>query len=567
MFHNALFLGSISFIGFIIAYNTYGKFLSRRIFHLSEKAEVPSHALEDGRDYVPTRKEIVFGHHFTSIAGLGPIVGPAIGVIWGWVPAFLWMTFGSIFMGAVHDFGSLVVSLRTQGKSLGEVAKKVISPRVRYLFLFIIFFELWIVIAIFALIIAILFQMYPTSVFPIWMEVPIAIWLGHVVYRKKKSITGISIWAIIIMYATIFMGTYLIPSFKMPKIGFLSGVEIWMIILFAYCYIASTLPVWKLLQPRDYMNSHELSVLLFFLFLGLMFSHPQVVAPYVRLHPTGAPPLWPFLFVTIACGAISGFHSLVSSGTSSKQLESETHAQFVGYGGMLLEGTLGILVLTAVMGGIGLGVKTNSGFLTGTQAWHHFYSSWQAASTLNAKLSAFVIGASNMLSSLHIPKNFSITVLAVFIVSFGATTLDSATRIQRYVISELTHGSKINLLSSRHPATLLAVFSALLLAFAQKGGKGALILWPLFGTVNQLLAALALLVITTYLFKKKINPIYAFIPFLFMTVMTGWALFLNIRKFLITHTWYLFLIGIMVFLLEIWMIVESIYSMKLRDNG
>jgi len=544
-----------------------GRFLSKKIFRLDEKVQTPSHSLKDGYDYVPTRKEIVFGHHFTSIAGLGPIVGPAIGIIWGWVPAILWVVFGSIFLGAVHDFGALVVSLRARGKTLGEVAGKLVSPRVKYLFLLIIFFELWIVIAIFALIIGILFQMYPASVFPIWMEIPIAMWLGHMVYRKRGNPLGISIIALLLMYGTILVGAYLLPI-KMPSIGVLSGIEVWMLILFLYCYIASTLPVWKLLQPRDFINSHELIVLFFLLFLGLLFSRPLIVAPAVQLHPPGAPGIWPFLFVIIACGAISGFHSLVSSGTSSKQLESETHAQFVGYGGMIMEGALAILVLTAVMGGIGLGIKTKGGILTGSSAWHHFYYSWHAASGLNAKISAFVNGSVNMLSSLHIPENLASTLLGVFLVSFAATTLDSATRIQRYVISELAQGSRLNFLSYRHPATLVAVLSALALAFAQKGGKGAMILWPLFGTVNQLLAGLALLVITVYLVKRKINAIYTFIPFLFMTVMTGWALLLNIRNFYHTHIWHLFSIGLGVFFLETWMIGESILAIRkgIRKN-
>jgi len=540
---DTVFLGVLSFLGFIIAYNTYGKFLSQRIFRLDKRAEVPSKSLRDEQDYVPTRKEIVFGHHFTSISGLGPIVGPAIGIIWGWVPAMLWVVFGSIFLGAVHDLGSLVVSLRNQGQSLGEIAGKLVSPRVGYLFLFIIFFELWIVIAIFALIIAILFQMYPTAVFPIWMEIPIAMWLGYMIYRKKSSPMGVSIVALILMYATILVGTYLLPPLKLPSLGGFSSIEIWMFILLLYCYIASTLPVWRLLQPRDFINSHELMVLLFFLFLGLLFSRPPIVAPALQLHPAGAPSLYPFLFVVIACGAISGFHSLVSSGVSSKQLESENHAQFVGYGGMLMEGVLSVLVLAAVMGGIGLGVKTKAGLLTGSAAWQHLYFSWQAASGLNAKISAFVTGSVNMLASLHIPRELSATLLGVFLVSFAATTLDSATRIQRYVIAELSKDTRLNFLSYRHPATLAAVLSALLLAFIQKGGRGAIVLWPLFGTVNQLLAGLALLVITLYLIKRKIRAIYTFLPFLFMVIMTGWALLLNIKRFYYTRIWHLFFMG------------------------
>ncbi len=555
---NTLTLVLFSFAGFILAYHTYGRFLARKIFRLDDRLPVPSHTLKDDHDYVPSRKEVVFGHHFTSISGLGPILGPAIGVIWGWLPALLWVVLGSIFMGAVHDFGSLVVSLRKEGKSIGEVANSLISPRVKYLFLLIIFFELWIVIAIFALIIAILFQMYPRTVFPIWMEIPIAVWLGYMVYRRKGNLLSLSLIALFLMYITIFIGTYLLPPLRIPDTGIFTGIEIWMFILFIYCYIASTLPVWKLLQPRDFINSHELVVMLLLLFAGLLFSRPPVVAPAFNLHPAGAPPLWPFLFVVIACGAISGFHSLVSSGVSSKQLDRETDAQFVGYGGMIMEGILALLVLSAVIGGIGL---RGGGGTAGREVWYSFYSSWQAAKGLNSKISAFVTGAVNMLSSLHIPPQLSATIFGVFLVSYAATTLDSATRIQRYVIAEIFQGTPVKVFTQRHPATLLAVLTALFLAFIQKGGKGALILWPLFGTVNQLLAGLALLVITVYLYRRGISPWVAFLPFLFMIVMTGWALLLNLRNF-----WgkspHLFFIGLVIFLLELWMIGESVAAMR-----
>ena len=283
---NTLVMCVIVFVLYLIAYNTYGKFLAKKIFNLDPNRTVPSVEFNDGVDYVPTKKEVLFGHHYTSIAGLGPIVGPAIAVIWGWVPALLWVFFGSIFAGAIHDFGSLVVSIRNKGQSIGELATGLISPRVRTLFLLIIFFELWIVIAIFALVIAILFNMFPQSVFPVWFEIPIAVWLGYMVYKKNGNITTLSIVAVIVMYITVVIGAYW--PLKMPAIFGLNPIMVWMILLFIYCFFASTLPVTTLLQPRDYINAHELIVALVLIFLGVIVAHPAIVAPAFNTHAKGS---------------------------------------------------------------------------------------------------------------------------------------------------------------------------------------------------------------------------------------------------------------------------------------
>ncbi len=553
---NTLLMCVVVFVLYLIAYHTYGKFLANKIFNLDPHRTVPSVEFNDGVDYVPTKKEILFGHHYTSIAGLGPIVGPAIAVIWGWVPALLWVVFGSIFAGAVHDFGSLVVSIRNKGQSIGELATGLISPRVRTLFLLIIFFELWIVIAIFALVIAVLFKMYPQSVFPVWFEIPIALWLGYMVYKRNGNITWLSIVAVIMMYVTVVIGAYW--PLKMPGMFGLNAIEVWMIILFIYCFFASTLPVTTLLQPRDYINAHELLIALALIFLGVIFAHPTIVAPAFNPHAKGAPPIWPFLFVVIACGAISGFHSLVSSGTSSKQLANEKDAQFVGYGSMIMEGVLSVLVIASVCGGLGMAIVVKGHVLKGAAAFSAHYSSWAAAKGLGSKLSAVIVGAANMMEAYGIPKAIAITVMGVFMVSFAGTTLDTATRVQRYIVSELTTDWNLDFLSGRYVATFIAVISAVILAFHSGNGKGALVLWPLFGTVNQLLAALALLVITVYLAKKGKSLIFSGIPLIFMLFMTGWAMILNLEKFYNKGNWFLFVIGLIVFLLEIWMVIESI---------
>jgi len=562
---NSLVLALIMMVGYFVAYHTYGKFIARKIFKLNPDVVCPSTSLKDDHDFVPTKKHVLFGHHFTSIAGLGPIVGPAIAIIWGWVPAAIWVFFGAIFFGAIHDFGALVVSMRAQGRSIGDLASDLVNKRVRTLFLLIIFFELWIVIAIFGLIVALLFTVYPAAVIPVWFELVIAFCLGAWVLKKGKDIFWPSIIAVIIMYITVIIGAYLPVDFKV--IFGMTGKQAlitWIIIVFVVdAWLASSLPVQTLLQPRDFINSHQLVVAMVLITLGVLVAHPTIVAPATNFAAEGAPPVWPMIFVVIACGAISGFHSLVSSGTSSKQCNVETDSLFIGYGSMLMEGTLSVLVIVAVAAGLGLGLTGKGGeVFTGVAAFNHHYASWGAAAGLMSKIGAFVTGSANMIVSYGIPLKIALAIMAVFIVSFAATTLDSATRIQRYVVVELSTALNFKPLTGRQAGTAFAVLTAILLAFYDGSGKGALKLWPLFGTVNQLLAGLALLVTTIYLARRKTNIAYTCVPMIFMLIMTGWAMIINIQKFYNTSNWLLFTIGLAVFVLEIWMIIESVLVLK-----
>jgi len=559
----ALAIMVLAFAGYIIMYQLYGKYIGRKIFALSGEVKTPSREFEDGRDYVPTKKEIIFGHHFTSIAGTGPIVGPAIAIIWGWVPAMLWIFVGSIVMGAVHDFGALIISMRNQGKSISEYTAKYVNDRTKFLFFLIVFLELWIVIAIFGLIIAIIFSMYPQSVLAVWVEVPIAIYLGYLIYQKGKDAMTWSIYAIIAMYVCVFLGPYL--PFNMPAIAGIPPTGIWTIILLTYAFIASVLPVTTLLQPRDFINSHQLIIAMALLVLGVIAAsfggNLDIVAPAVQMSPVKAPPMWPFLFITIACGAISGFHALVSSGTSAKQVRDERDSLFVGYGSMLLEGTLATLVVIAVAAGIGLGYTTKAGeTLSGVAAWTTHYSSWAAAAGLGSKITAFVDGAANMIMTLGIPKQFTLAIMAVFVASFAGTTLDTATRIQRYVIGELGNSIKLPALNNRWVGTAVAVVTALILAFATGAdGKGALKLWPLFGAVNQTLAALALIIITLYLKARGgLKWMIAGLPAIFMSVMTIWAVIINQVEFGTAHNILLQVINVCILLIALWIVIEGV---------
>ncbi|MFW6297784.1 MAG: carbon starvation protein A [Desulfosalsimonas sp.] len=559
---SSLILVVLMLAGFVIAYHTYGRFLGGKIFQLAADRVCPSHELRDDLDFVPTNRHVLFGHHFTSIAGLGPILGPAIAVIWGWVPAVLWVFLGSIFMGAVHDFGALIISLRNNGRSIGDISGDLVSPRVRILFLLIIFFLLLIVIAVFALIIAILFNMYPEAVIPVWIEVPIAVWLGYMVYKKGASHVTLGIVAVILLYLFVVVGTFLPVDFTALGLSDNGALITWMVILFIYAFIASRLPVHVLLQPRDYINSHQMFVAFALLALGVIIARPEIVAPAYQASPEGAPPIWPFLFVVIACGAISGFHSLVSSGTSSKQCYSEDDARFIGYGAMITEGALSTFVIVACVAGVGIGMTVGGSTFTGVEAFTHHYASWAAANGLGAKIDAFVQGAANMVGSYGIPKSITVTIMGVFLVSFAATTLDTATRLQRYIVGELGRAIKLPQIGEPTVATLIAVITAFILAFYNGSGKGALTLWPLFGAANQLLAGLALLIITIYLVRKKVPSFYAAIPMVFMIIMTGWAMIINLQNFYNSANWLLFFIGGCIILLEIWMIIEAAIYFK-----
>jgi carbon starvation protein len=560
---DALLIMVISFIGYIVMYQVYGRFIGSKIFKLAKSAEVPSVVQEDGVDYVPTKKEVIFGHHFTSIAGTGPIVGPAIAIIWGWVPAMIWVFFGSIFMGAVHDFGALIISMRNQGKSIADYTSKYVNNRTRFFFFLIVFLELWIVIAIFGLVIAVVFAMYPESVLPVWCEVPIALYLGHAIYKQGKSIITWSIIAVVLMYVTVFIGAVL--PIKMPTIAGIPPTGVWTILLLIYAFFASTLPVTTLLQPRDFINSHQLMIVMVLLVIGVFvsafFANLSIVAPAVQMSPAEAPPMWPFLFITIACGAISGFHSLVSSGTSAKQVRYETDSLFVGYGSMLMEGALATLVIIAVSAGIGMGYVTKSGeTLMGVAAWTTHYASWAAADGLGSKVTAFVDGSANMIASFGVPASIAVVIMGVFVASFAGTTLDTATRIQRYILSELFDSVKLTALTGKYVTTFLAVGTALLLAFASgPSGNGALKLWPLFGAVNQTLAGLALIIITVYLKDKGgVKWLISGIPALFMMVMTIWALILNQTNFGTAHNVLLQVVNAIILILAVWITVEGV---------
>ena len=592
----AIALGAL--VLYLVAYHTYGRFLARKIFKLDSAARVPSVEMEDGNDYVPTRKGVIFGHHFTSIAGTGPIVGPALAVIWGWVPALLWVLFGSILIGAVHDFGALVVSMRNRGQTVGDIAGRVLSKRTRLLFLSVLFLALTIVLAIFGLVIASVWDLYPQSIFPCLIQIPLAVLIGVYVHRRGVNILIPSIITLGLMYLTIFYGNVGILGAFNQMLGGEPGVIgdgiptiAWVAILLLYSYIASVLPVWTLLQPRDFINSLQLISALGLIMIGLVVAgliggapaaggerqSLEIVAPAFRMAPEGAPWIFPFLFITIACGAISGFHCLVSSGTSSKQVKCESDAQFVGYGSMLTEGFLATLVILACVAGLGLGAKGADGTLFGSAAYDARYGSWAAAGGLGAKVGAFVEGSANFLVALGLSAPFAIALMGVFVASFAAPTLDTACRLQRYVVQELAStfvprervGSAqlrfnpLKWLTNKHGATIFAIVVAGTLAYMPGKpdgvpGTGGLLLWPLFGATNQLLAGLAFLVITFWLWRRALPVWFIVIPTLFMLILPGIAMSMNVVTFVKDSQWLLAALGLATIALQLWIIFEAV---------
>lgn len=572
-----LLVAILSFAGFILAYHTYGRYLARKIFDLDPDAIVPATEINDGVDFVPTRRAIVFGHHFTSIAGTGPIVGPAIAVFWGWLPALLWVVLGSIFIGAVHDFGSLVVSLRSRGQTIGDVAGRMISTRARLLFLIILFFALTVVLAIFGLVIAVIFSVYPQSVLSVWIAMPLAVALGFWLYKFKGALLGPSLICLFIVYLAVYAGVRWnipvpfgdLPLFAGAGVGFFAGlgskVVLWTVVLLAYCFFASVLPVWMLLQPRDYINSHQLLVALFLLVAGLVVARPDMVAPVYHGTVTNAPPIIPFLFITIACGAISGFHCVVASGTSSKQIARETDAQYVGYGAMLLEGALAVLVILACTAGLGMGSHKAGSALTGAAAWSEYYAGDWAQMKLPQMIGAFVDGGANMIGALGVPLDIAVGIIAVMVACFAATTLDTATRLQRYVLQELGGALRIAPLKNKYVATSVAVVSAGAMAMISGPsgpGSGGLILWPLFGAINQLLAGLAFLVVAFYLIRHNKPIFFLVIPLCLMIVLPAWAMTYQIIGFYRDGNMLLVVLGTLVEGLQAWMIVEAVIMWK-----
>jgi carbon starvation protein len=443
------------------------------------------------------------------------------------------------------------------------------------LFLLLIFFLLLMVNAVFAVIIANLFIANPGAVLPVWGSLVVALVVGFLIYRTGAGILLPSLGALVTLYLLIWVGQYV--PFTLPDllgleptaaqlaaagrdgVAALQAAQVdgqrvgWIVILFVYTFFASVLPVWLLLQPRDYVNGHQLFVALGIIGLGVLVTHPQIVAPAVNSSlPADAPGWFPLLFITIACGAISGFHGLVASGTSSKQLDRETDARYIGYGGALGEGALALTSILATTAGFALFV--------GSDGWHAHYGSWAAASA--GATTAFVDGVGVLAEGLWIPHRVATIFAAVVVISFAATTLDTSVRLQRYIIAELGAEYRIRFVQNRWVATIVAVASCAILALGLDRGAGGMRLWPLFGTTNQLLAGLSLLVLTLFLLQLGRKAWVTALPMIFLLVITTWAMVLNLLRFVTEDQVLLATVGGAIFVLELWLLFEGAAAMR-----
>jgi len=489
----------MAIIVFAAGYVWYGRFLNRT-FDIRAERKTPAHVNADGVDYVPARAPVLMGHHFSSIAGAGPIVGPIYAAVFGWIPVFLWILIGSIFLGGVHDYSSLVASIRHSGKSIGEVIEAYIGRAGKKVFLIFAWFALILVIAVFCNLVSTTFEDEAATPTASGLFIILAILFGLAVYRFKVPLGIATLFGVILLFACVALGI-------LYPIHLDSGV--WIYILLAYIFIAAVSPVWVLLQPRDFLNSFLLYAILAGGVISIFAAWPKMtLAPVTHFH-TDHGPLFPLLFVTVACGAISGFHSLVASGTSSKQLNRETDARPVGYGSMLIEGLLAVIALITAITVIH---QNSSGY-------------YQAVKNLTP-IVIFSNGIGQFINVIGIPKQMGTTFASLAISAFCLTTLDTATRLARFIFQEFfKQKNKESILSNRYVGTFITVVFSALLAFSGSGEK----IWKIFGSANQLLAAIALLAVTVWVAELGKKFLFIAIPMIIMFFITlsalGWLIY------------------------------------------
>lgn len=536
---NTLVLLLFGVVWFIFAYYWYGNVIKNKVLKSNDDTPTPAHTKKDGIDFVPTKPQILFGHHFSSIAGAGPIVGPIIAYsFFGWVPALIWVLVGSVFLGAVHDYTSLVVSIRNGGISIVEVAEKTVSKNARTIFGIFVWLTLVLVQAVFADLTAKTLTEQPEIAIPTIGLIFLASIFGTLVYKKNVNIVFPTIISLIIIGILIALG---------ESIPILLPYDTWLIIIILYSFVAAILPVWILLQPRDYLSMYILIAGLALAFVGLIVSHPNITGPAFISFDSKIGPMFPILFITIACGAISGFHSLVSSGTSAKQINKESDAKPVAFGSMLTEGLLALIVILIISSVLIWDPELTSG--------DKF--SFQTLLKSSANLT-FGNALGRIIEPLGIPLFLGIQFGVLMLNAFILTTLDTSARLNRYIVQETLGRRFGGLFMNKYFATGISLVVAYVLCL----GNGYKALWPVFGTSNQLIGTLALFVISAYLFGVKAKKIYTLIPGYIMLVVTITALIYQaFWTYLPAGKWTLFLISI--FLLNMAIIISVEASKKL----
>ncbi len=524
---------------FSFSYKYYGGYITRKL-NVSNSKETPSHTMYDGVDYCPAKTPVLVGHHFASIAGAGPIVGPIIAASFGWIPVYVWILLGATFIGGVHDYTSIVASVRHKGKSIGQIIDTYIGHNGKKLFLLFAWATLILVIAVFMLIVANTFASIPSSGTSSLLFILLAVAFGLTVYKYKFSLWLSSIIGVVLLFLCIYLGNL----FPLQL-----SSQIWIYILIGYIFVASVTPVWILLQPRDYLNSYFLYSLMIGGIVGLFFTFPEIhLAPVTNFSIDKIGYLFPALFVTVACGAISGFHSIVGSGTTSKQLDKESDARVVGYGSMLVEGILAVLALLSVA----------------SLDQQHFLELLET----KGAVTAFSTGVANFIHNiplLNVPTQVATNFAALAVSAFALTTLDTATRLARFSFQEffeVREKKEQNILvKNRFVATAITVAFGAALTFSGQ----TMSIWPVFGSANQLLAAIALLAITVWISSLKLNFSFTLIPMIFMFAVTLTALVTLFYTNIVNNNYILSVISVLLFVLALILVYQA-YRV-LRQNG
>lgn len=534
---SGLFLIILSVILFFMGYLFYGRYLARK-FKLDNQQKTPAHTMKDDVDYIPTNPVVLLGHHFASIAGAAPIIGPITAAVFGWGPVYLWIVVGGIFMGAVHDFSALVASIRHKAQSIGKVIEEHVGPFGKKLFLIFAWATLVLILAAFLVIVARTFAAKPEVGTASVLFILLALIFGVSIYRWKVNLAAGTLVGVVLLFVCIYLGM-LFPIQL--------SATTWIWILMGYIFVASVVPVWVLLQPRDYLNSFLLYLLLIGAFLGIVATNPTIKLELYRGFSQDIGYLFPILFVTVACGAISGFHSLVASGTTAKQVNKETDTKLIGYGAMLIESLLAVIALITV------------GILT-QQEYHGFMSGGGGG-----PVALFANGVGNFMNKLGVPIETGISFAALTVSAFALTTLDTATRLSRFSFQEFFtskknqgEGSQGKWLTNRFFGTLVSVAAGGGLALSGQWKA----IWPLFGSANQLLAALALLAVTLWLKNKKIANWFTRWPMYFMYIMTNCALLLLLWKNLRAQNYLLAFFSLLLLGVAIAMVVRAFKALK-----
>lgn len=540
---NALQIVLFAIAWFIFGYFWYGGKIGKRVLKVDKSRPTPATTKNDGLDYVPTNPVVLFGHHFSAIAGAGPIVGPILAyALFGWLPALLWILIGSVFMGAVHDFSSLIISIRNEGRSIVEIADGAISRTASTLFAVFVWFTLTLVQAVFADLTAKTLVEAPEIAVPTIALIVIAILFGLLVYKFKVNIFISTVLALLALALCVWFGL---------SYPIVLGYNYWLIIIIIYAFVASIIPVWVLLQPRDYISMYILIIGMLIGIVGVLILNPTITGPTYISFVSDGTPLFPMLFVIIACGAISGFHSLVASGTTAKQLNKESNAQKIAYGGMLTEGLLAVLVITLISSVL---VWDPTSASTNPNAFQGFLN--QSAEIVFGN----ALGRAGQ--AIGIPLAVGVQFGILMLNAFILTTLDASARLNRYVVQETLGVRYGSIFKNRY----FSSGASLILAFFLCLGNGYKVIWPIFGASNQLIGTLALFTISAYLFGIKAPKYFTLIPAYFMLAVTETALFYQaFWDYLPKHNYLLLAIAAILFVLGIFVAIEAtrkIFSSK-----